>query len=143
VVDLLLADADDPVPSGQRDYVTEMRSAPGAGAKLGIYAAAMAQRIPQIAPLVEALVRAGEDDPACRAAATRLEERRAAGMRRLAADLRATGGLRADLDDDTVADLIWSTNAVEYYLLLERRGWTADRYGAFLLDLWSRVLLAR
>jgi len=64
-------------------------------------------------------------------------------MRQLAADLRATGELRTDLDDDTVADLIWSTNAVEHYQILERRGWTAERYGSVLLDLWSHALLAR
>ncbi len=55
----------------------------------------------------------------------------------------ATGELRTDLDDDTVADLIWSTNAVEHYQILERRGWTAERYGSVLLDLWSHALLAR
>ena len=48
-----------------------------------------------------------------------------------------------DLDGDTVADLIWSTNAVEYHLLLERRGWTAEDYGRLLTELWSRTLLAR
>ena len=143
VVDLLLGGADETVPSEQRDDVAAVRAAQGAAAKLETYAAAMALLIPQIAPLVQALVRAGEDDPACRAAATRLEERRAANMRLLAAELRATGELRDDLDDDTVADLIWSTNAVEYYLLLERRGWTAEDYGRLLTELWSRTLLAR
>lgn len=143
VVDLLLGGADETVPSEQRDYVAAIRAAQGAAAKLETYAAVMALLIPQIAPLVQALVRAGEDDPACRAAATRLEERRAANMRLLAAELRATGELRDDLDDDTVADLIWSTNAVEYYLLLERRGWTAEDYGRLLTELWTRTLLAR
>ncbi|WP_411284609.1 TetR/AcrR family transcriptional regulator [Lapillicoccus sp.] len=142
VVDLLLAGADETVPSEQRDYVAAVRAAQGAVGKLETYAAAMALLIPQIAPLVQALVRAGEDDPACRAAATRLEERRAANMRLFAAELRATGELRDDLDDDTVADLIWSTNAVEYYLLLERRGRTAEDYGRLLTELWSRTLLA-
>ena len=51
--------------------------------------------------------------------------------------------LRDDLDDDTVADLVWSTNAVEYYLLRGRRGWTAEDYGRLLTELWSRTLLAR
>jgi AcrR family transcriptional regulator len=141
-LDLLLADADEPLPAQQRDYVAAIRAAEGAAAKLEIYAAAVARLAPKIAPLVQALVRAGEDDPACGAAATRLEERRAANMRLLAADLRSTGELRGDLDDDTVADLIWSTNAVEYYLLLERRGWGAERYGVFLADLWKRTLIA-
>ena len=64
-------------------------------------------------------------------------------MRRLAADLRATGELRPDLDDDTVADIVWSTNAVEYWLLLVgERGWTTERFVAHLTDMWTRTLLA-
>ena len=59
----------------------------------------------------------------------------------LAADLRATGELRADLDDDAVGDIIWATNSHEYYLLLASRGWSPDRYAAHLEDLWMRLLL--
>jgi hypothetical protein len=58
-----------------------------------------------------------------------------------AADLRASGDLRADLDDREVADIVWSTNAPEYYLLLTARGWSTDRYVRLLEDLWCRLLL--
>jgi hypothetical protein len=64
-------------------------------------------------------------------------------MRLFAADLRATGELRADLTDDEVADIVWSTNAAEFRaLLVGERGWSAERFGTFLADAWSRVLLA-
>ncbi len=62
-------------------------------------------------------------------------------MRAFAADLRATGGLRPDLTDAEVADLIWSTNAPEYWLLLKQRGWSSTRYEHLLVDLWTRMLL--
>ena len=53
----------------------------------------------------------------------------AANMRLFAADLRATGELRDDLSDDQVADIIWSMNAAEYWVLLVReRGWTRERF---------------
>ena len=68
-------------------------------------------------------------------------ERRAANVLLLAQDLRTTGELRADLTDQEVADIVGSTNAVEYYLLLARRGWTPERYARLLADLWSRTLL--
>jgi len=38
--------------------------------------------------------------------------------------------------------VVWSTNAAEYWLLLEQRDWTPARYQALLVDLWSRMLLA-
>jgi len=44
--------------------------------------------------------------------------------------------------DDDVADLVWSSNAAEYWLLLDQRGWTPARYEAKLVNVWSRTLLA-
>jgi hypothetical protein len=61
-------------------------------------------------------------------------------MRLFAADLRATGELRADLDDDRGADLVWSMNSPEYVDLLAGRGYSPEAY-AVLLDVWSRTLL--
>jgi hypothetical protein len=64
-------------------------------------------------------------------------------MRRLAAELRARGDLRTDLSDDQVADIIWSMNAAEYWVLLVRdRSWTPEDFAAFLADTWTRLLLA-
>ncbi len=71
----------------------------------------------------------------------RLDQRRAHNMLLFAHDLRTTGELRADLDDQTVADMVWSTNSVEYFALLARRGWTPERFATHLEDLWTRSLL--
>ena len=54
----------------------------------------------------------------------------------------ATGELRADLTDDEVADIVWAMNSADYYALLDRRGWTPERYGRHLADAWRRILLA-
>jgi hypothetical protein len=56
-------------------------------------------------------------------------------MRLFAADLRNTGELRDDLDDDTVADPVWSMNAPEYFLLIRSRGWTPE-HAAMVRDVW-------
>jgi hypothetical protein len=58
-------------------------------------------------------------------------------MRMFAADLRGTGELRDDLDDD----LVWSMNAPEYFLLITSRGLTAEQYAAIVRDVWIRTLL--
>ena len=60
----------------------------------------------------------------------------------LAQDLRSTGELRADLSDAEVADLIWTTNAPQFFALTQARGWSPASYSARLADLWIRVLLA-
>jgi hypothetical protein len=73
-----------------------------------------------------------------------ISERRAANMRLLARDLQATGGLREDLSADDVADVIWSTNSPEFYLLLvAQRGWSPERFQRWLAEAWKRLLLRR
>lgn len=142
VIDMVLGGADEPVPAEERDYVQTIRGEPTVRGKIEIYAAAVARLVPRTAALQEALRKAGDTDTGCAATWQALVTRRAANMRLFAADLRSTGGLREDLTDDEVADLVWSTNAAEYWLLLDQRGWTPARYEALLVDLWSRVLLA-
>lgn len=58
------------------------------------------------------------------------------------ADVAAAGGLRAGVTVDEAADLVWATNAPEFYLLLvEERGWDPERFEHWLAELWSRMLL--
>jgi AcrR family transcriptional regulator len=141
VIDMVLGAADEPVPADLRGYVVEVRGEPSALGKIKVYAAAVAKLVPVIATLQEALRMAGESDADCAATWRGLVNRRAANMRLFAADLRSTGELRDDLTDEQVADVVWSTNAAEYWLLLDQRGWTSARYEAWLVDMWSRTLL--
>lgn len=142
VIDMTLAGTDRPVAAEQRDYVQAVLAARGARAKLTTYAQALGRVMPRVSPLFEALAQAAATEPECAALRHDIAARRASNMRRLAADLRATGELRADLTDDEVADLLWSTNAPEYYALVVTRGWTPGDYADRLTDLWIRVLLA-
>ena len=69
--------------------------------------------------------------------------RRAANMRLFAQDLGATSQLRPDLDTDEVADIVWSMNSAEYFMLLVReRGWPPERFATWLADAWCRLFLA-
>ncbi|NYG06308.1 AcrR family transcriptional regulator [Phycicoccus badiiscoriae] len=141
VIDMVLGSSDEPIPAEQRDYVRAVRAAPSGRDKIAVYAAALGALMPATAPLIEALRHAGDHDEECARTWTRLVERRASNMLLFAADLRSTGHLRADLTDREVADVVWSTNAPEYWLLLRSRGWSPQRYADLLEDLWCRLLL--
>ena len=143
VVDDILGEGRGPVPAAQREYVARMLATAGLAAKLRVYADAMGRLQPQVAPLLRALAFAGEEDAACADAVRTIDERRAANMRLLAADLRTTGELRPDLDDGAVADLVWSTNSWEYFTVLQRGGFTPERCADHLADLWYRTLAAK
>lgn len=131
------------VPGRERDYALRVRAAPTLSDKLAVYAAAVTTIQARLAPLFLVLreAAAGEQDLA--EVWRTVTERRARNMRELAADLATTGALRADLSVDEVADVIWTMNSSEYYaLMVLDRGWTPERFQAWLHDAWMRLLSA-
>ena len=143
LVESALSGSDQAVPGEQRDYAVRMRAAATAREAITIYAHAVTGIQQRLAPVFLALRDAASTDPDCAALWTEITERRATNMRALAAGLRANGGLRDDLSDDQVADIIWSMNAAEYWdLLVQQRKWTPDQFAHWLTDAWTRLLLA-
>jgi len=144
VLETAISGTDQAVPASDRDYVARIRSADTAGEKLTLYANAIVQIQSRLAPVYLAIRDAAATDPDSAALWAEINGRRAANMRNLAADLRATGELRPDLSDDDVADIIWSMNGAEYWVLMVGdRGWSHQRFGEFLADAWARLLLTR
>lgn len=142
LVEAALSGTDHAVPAVQRDYVARIRAAPTARAKLATYAGAVVAIQQRLAPVFLALRDAATTDSDCAKLWTEIGQRRGRNMRELAAELRATGELRDDLTNDQVADVIWSMNAAEYWVLLVReRGWSAPQVEAWLADAWNRLLL--
>jgi AcrR family transcriptional regulator len=142
LVETALSGQDVAVPGRQREYVARVVAAPTATEKLEIYARAVTAINQRLAAVFLALRDAAVTDPDCAGLWTEISERRARNMREFAADLRVTGELRTDLTDGQVADVIWSMNAAEYWdLLVGRRGWSPDRFAAWLADAWARMLL--
>ena len=142
VIDMALAGGDEPVAADERDYVRAIRAAATGEEKIALYASALGEVLPRTAALLLALETAAPTDPGCAEVQQQLDERRHANMLRFAADLRGTGRLRADLDDQAVADVVWATSSVACYRMLERRGWTPERFSAMLRETWTRTLLA-
>jgi AcrR family transcriptional regulator len=143
LVETALSGTDAVVPGPERDHVQRLRAADGARAKLAVYGAAVAALGDRLAPVHRALAEAAVGDPDCAALQASIAARRRSNMLLLAADLRATGELRPELDDDDVADVVWATNSAEFHgLLVGGRGWSTQRFGAWLADSWARLLLA-
>lgn len=143
VLETALSGTDEAVPADQRDYVARVRAATSARDKLGAYVDGLVKVQARLAPVFLALRDAGSTDPESAALWQEIAQRRARNMRRFAADLRSTGELRADLTDRDVADIIWTMNGPEYWVLLVGdRGWTHRRFASYLADAWARLLLS-
>lgn len=142
LVETSISGTGDAVPAEERDYVTRIKQARTATEKIELYALAVGAIQQRLGPVFLALRDAAASDPDCAALWQRISRRRAANMRRFAGELRDTGQLRDDLSDDEVADIIWSMNASEYWVLLvHERGWTPRRFSAWLADAWTRLLI--
>jgi AcrR family transcriptional regulator len=141
VHDMELAGGDVPVDAEQRPYVIRIREAATASDKIAIYAQALADVLPRTVPLLDALREAGRVDPECREVWQTVNDRRAANMRRFAADLRSTGELREELRDEEIADVVWSMTGPDFYLLMRSRGRTPQQYAALVRDVWTRTFL--
>ncbi len=142
LIERAISGDDSPVTAEERDYVRAIRVEPDAARKLAIYAIAIRRIQERLAPLFRALQSAASAEPALAALWTEIGERRAGNMRLLAGELAETGSLREGVSIDEAADVIWATNAAEFYVLLvQQRGWGTERYERWLADAWQRLLL--
>jgi AcrR family transcriptional regulator len=142
LVEMAISGSEGEVPVEEREYVRAIRAETDAAEKLRIYAAALRSIQQRFAPLFRVLQGAAPLDPELAALWQSIAQRRAKNMRLFAADLAATGRLRPHLSIAKAADIIWSMNAPEFYLLLvEERRWSPREFEDWLVDAWIRLLL--
>ena len=133
VFDVSVAGDDEPVPMAERDVIGAIQAEPDAPRKITMYFAHVAEVAPRVAP-VQLLARAAASAEAAAGgvwAQMRTEALTAMGF--FAADLVATGQLRAGRSEAEVRDILWTYHSPELYeLLVLERGWPARRHGEFL-----------
>jgi AcrR family transcriptional regulator len=141
LVETAISGRDEAVPALERDYVRAIQAEPDAAEKLRIYAA-LRNFQPRIAPLFQVLQAAAPLEPELDALWQEISQRRAANMRLFAMNLAETGRLRTGLSVPMAADIIWSMNSPEFFVLLTaQRGWSPEEFGHWLADAWIRLLL--
>jgi len=142
LVETALSGTNSPVPGEERNYVKEIREETDPRRKLELYAAAITEIQPRLAPLVSVLQAAAPLDPELDALWNSISERRARNMMLFAEDLASTGKLRQSLSLQKAADILWSMNSPEFYLLLvHQRKWTASEFQAWLAEIWVTLLV--
>lgn len=142
LVETAISGADESIPAQNRDYVQFISAEPDAAQKLKIYATALRHIQPRLAPLFLVLQAAAPLDADLQALWQEISLRRASNMRLLVKDIAATGKLRKDVSEKVAADIIWSMNSPEFYLLLvAQRGWSPEEFESWLATAWVRLLL--
>lgn len=142
VVETAISGGNNAVAAENRDYVVAIRAEPTALGKLTIYAEALIDIHRRLAPVFRVLEVASLAEPDLKALWEEIAERRASNMRLFAKDLADTGEVRKELSLNTVADIIWSMNSPQFYILLvDQRHWSPQDYASWLADAWQRLLL--
>jgi AcrR family transcriptional regulator len=142
VYDTMLAGDDEPIPIMERPTVVAMRSAADPHRFLALYARLGREMYERVGPLLPVMLAEGAaGDPQVRAFIDTLENERATGTAQIAALLHERFGLRDGLTVADAVDLLWTLTAPEFPLrLIQRRGWSADRYEAWLADTMAHAL---
>jgi AcrR family transcriptional regulator len=143
VFDVAIVGDHAPVPMLQRDLVQRIEATPDPRRKFEMYGDHLAQAGPRAGP-DQLLVRAaGAGDPEVAAVWDQMSSERLYGMTEFARHLYNGGYLRAGVTLEEARDVLWTYNSVELYdLLVLQRGWTPERYGAWVAGALACALLA-
>jgi AcrR family transcriptional regulator len=140
-LDVAIVGDDEPVPLPERPRSKAIRAEPDPRKYLALYAELVTEIDGRLAGIHEAVRGAAGVDPDARA----LWESHLAQHRRGAAnvinDVVRKGGLRSDLDAESAADIVWLLGPGTYHMLVHRRGWSPDRFQAWLTETFISQLL--
>ncbi|MFL6167327.1 MAG: hypothetical protein ACJ710_13675 [Ornithinibacter sp.] len=97
---------------------------------------------PHVAPLATLHRDAAANTPRARSLLTEVEHTRLQRMRDNARALIATGDVRPGLSRRDVTDILFAVSAPEIFeLLVNRRGWSSDRFARFQRETIAGALL--
>jgi AcrR family transcriptional regulator len=142
LVDTSVAGDDEPIAVAERPHVRSLLDAPQPDDALARLAAVSVEINARIAPVHRILVSAADSDPEAAALLAELNDQRQAGQGRVAAALARSKALRSGLRERDAADIIHAVASPDLYrLLVADRGWTPQRYQAWLADSLRSMLL--
>ncbi len=97
---------------------------------------------PRVVPILLLIKSAASNDPQISALLAEVDEQRLRRMERNARTLHDRRQLRPGLTLDAARDVLWTYSSPELFdLLVGRRGWSVERFAAFLTDQLSNALL--
>ena len=142
--DFAIVGDDEPVPLIDRPEIRAMLAEPDYAKRLAMYASLVVGIDRRLSSAWRAFEGAATSDPeAARLYVAMVQQRRRA-MQEAAQMFADAGALRPDLDIDVAADLMWFYNDPSLYdKLVRQRGWSVDRFQAWLTEALQVQLLGK
>jgi hypothetical protein len=142
VIDVDIVGDDEPVPMMQREFVRSNMAEPNARRKLEQYGVHIAEVQPRVGPLLLVVREAAAVDAGAADVWHQLQQERLTGMTAFAGHLDERGHLRDGISRDEARDVLWTHSGVELWdLLVNQRGWPAERYGSWIAHQLIAALL--
>jgi AcrR family transcriptional regulator len=142
LLDVRVGGDDSPVALLEREGPQKVRAEPTQRRQLVAFAADIVQILERARPVDDIMRGAGSVDPEIAALRAGMQELRHRNMRQLVSWLAARGPFRGGVSEEEAAAIIWTLASPEVHGLLRRdRGWSVERYVAWLSDTLSRTLL--
>jgi AcrR family transcriptional regulator len=133
VFDVSVVGDDEPLPLMQREFVQRNMAEPDPRRKLLGYGDHLTRTLPRIGPIQLVVKEAAATDRGAAEVWEELQQERLTGMTAFATHLHEGGHLRRGVSMEEARDVLWTHNSVELWELLVRlRGWSNERYGAWV-----------
>jgi AcrR family transcriptional regulator len=142
LLDVSIVGDDEAVPLADRPHVRSLVADPDPKNQLAGFVGVTAQVNSRTAPVYRILVSAAASDPDAAALLDELTQQRQRGQRLVARALARAHALAPALRERDAADIIHALMSPEIYrLLVVDRGWTPERYEAWLTGILIDQLL--
>jgi AcrR family transcriptional regulator len=140
--DIALVGDDVEVPLVERERSRAIRAEPDVERFLDRYAGLVTEINGRLAAIYEAVRGAASAEPEVRDVFETIQTERRIGAAHVIDDVLAKGSLRPGLEPEVAADLLWVlVDAGLYHLLVQRRGWSQERFGTWLSETIRAQLL--
>jgi AcrR family transcriptional regulator len=142
--DFAIVGDDEPVPLADRPEMRAMLAEPDYGKRLAMYASLVVGIDRRLSSAWRAFEGAATSDPEAAKLYVAMVQQRRRAMQEAAQMFADAGALRPDLDIDVAADLMWFYNDPSLYdKLVRQRGWSVDRFQAWLTEALQVQLLGK
>lgn len=139
---LLLRGDEEPVPVGERPWFRAVLEEPDPERQLRLNVRNATVVRARIGRLIDVIRDAAAVDPDIDSLWIRIQAEFRDNQRSVVEVLHQRKALKVDLDEDGATDILWALNHPNVYrLLVTDRGWTPERYEAWLGDLLCEQLL--
>src|SRR5437660_1311884 len=140
-LDVAIVGDDEPVALPERPRSKAIRAEPDPRKYLALYVELVTEIDARLAGIHEAVRGAAGVDPDARALWESHLAQHRQGAANVISDLTRKGGIRKDLDPESAADIVWLLGPGVYHMLVNRRGWSPERFQAWLTETFISQLL--